>query len=359
MKKLIKVLILSNMGPSKTKPNSGRFILNQYLGLKKQANCEVGFFYLDQESKVGLAKVLRYPLFFCRFILNYILSRTKQDIIHVHFYFPNILLAVAYKLLRNWQVKIVVTFHGSDIYSYSPPNFIYRVCTHFIDKYIFVSEKLKHRFFKTVPCSVLSAGVSDIFYQKKFAENALLKKQFDIVFVGHLNKNKGIDRLEEILQRFPSKIRVAIVGCGDSSFIERVAKNNNVSISHFEHCTPEQLVTIYNESFLLINLSYKESFGLVMAEAMACGLPVVATETDGACAQVINSKNGFLLTNDENNVCSSAINVILQILNMPEKNYVNMSNSAINSAKPYRLSLITEQIFNIYAKLRVNNVNDE
>ena len=96
-----------------------------------------------------------------------------------------------------------------------------------------------------------------------------------------------------------------------------------------------------------------------MAEAMACGLPVVATETDGACAQVINSKNGFLLTNDENNVCSSAINVILQILDMPEKNYVNMSNSAINSAKPYRLSLITEQIFNIYAKLRVNNVNDE
>lgn len=353
MKKLIKILIISNMGPSKTKPNSGRFILNQYLGLKKQVNCEVGFFYLDQEPKVGLAKRLRYPLFFCRFIANYVFARNKQDIIHVHFYFPNILLAIAYKLLRNWQAKIVVTFHGSDIYAYSPANGIYKVCSHFVDKYIFVSEKLRQRFFKAVPCSVLSAGVNDIFYQQQDSQSIHQTKRFDVVFVGHLNKNKGIDRLEEILQRFPSKIRVAVVGFGDSSFIERVAKNNNVSISHFEHCTPEQLVTIYNESMLLINLSYNESFGLVMAEAMACGLPVIATETDGACAQVINNKNGFLIANDNTHVCSNAVETIQHILNMSDEEYARISDSAINSAKPYRLSSVTEQIFNIYAKLRV------
>lgn len=355
----VRVLLLSNMGPSKNKPNSGRFIFNQYVSLKQQAQCQVDFFYLDQEPKVGLAKRLRYPIFFCRFIAKYVFARNKQDIIHVHFYFPNILLAIAYKLLRNWQAKIVVTFHGSDIYAYLPANGIYKACSRFVDQYIFVSEKLRQRFFKTVPCSVLSAGVNDIFYQQQGSQSTHQTKRFDVVFVGHLDKNKGIDRLEEILQRFPSKIRVAIVGCGDSSFIERVVKNNNISISHFEHRTPEQLVTIYNESMLLINLSYNESFGLVMAEAMACGLPVIATETDGACAQVMNNKNGFLIANDSTHVCINAVEIIQHILNMSDEEYVRISDSAVNSAKPYRLSSVTEQILNIYAKLRVNNVNDE
>lgn len=354
----MRILLLSNMGPSENKPNSGRFIMNQYLSLKKYDECDVDFFYLEQITKTGLARVLRYPLFFIRFLLKYVFSFKKHDIIHVHFYFPTILLAIAYKFFRNWQVKIVVTFHGSDIYLYSPPRFIYKACTHFIDKYIFVSDKLKARFFKSVPCCVLSAGVSDIFYQKKAACD-FNNKQFDIVFVGHLDKNKGIQRLEEILRKFPCKIRVAIVGAGNDAFINRAKSNDNVSLSYFESCSPEQLITIYNASYVLINLSYNESFGLVMSEAMACGTLVVATQTDGACAQVVDGNNGFLIPNQDDLVCSSAINAIHHILNMSEKQYAKLSDYAVNSAEPYRLSSITEQIFNIYAKLRANNINDK
>ncbi|MGO2181138.1 MAG: glycosyltransferase family 4 protein [Pseudoalteromonas nigrifaciens] len=358
MKKAIRILLLSNMGPSESKPNSGRFIMNQYLNLKDNPLLKVDYFYLIQEKRSLFTRLTRYPLFFIRFFMRYICSFKKLDVIHVHFYFPNIILAIAYKLLRNWRVKIVVTFHGSDIYLYSPPSRIYKACTYFIDKYIFVSEKLKQRFFKPVKSSVLSAGVSDVFYQGKTLKH-LVDKNFDVVFVGHLDKNKGIERLERILINFPCKIRVAIVGAGDFDFINRLKVNKNVDVTHFTDRTPEQLVTIYNASYLLINLSYKESFGLVMSEAMACGIPVVATKTDGACAQIINNSNGFIVENNDDSVCSSAINCIQHILNMPEDNYMTLSKKATNSAQQYRLSLVTEQIFNMYTELRANNFNEK
>lgn len=355
MQKLIRVLFLSNMGPSISMPNSGRFVMNQYESLKAQPDLLLDYYYLTQEKTSLFARLFRYPVFFMRFVMRYVFSAQKQHIIHVHFYFPNILLAVAYKLFRNWKVKIVVTFHGSDIYLYTPPNFLYKFCTRFVDKYIFVSEKLKQRFFKPVESVVLSAGVNDVFYQQ-YTESK--SNKFDLVFVGHLDKNKGIKRVEEILINFPSKLRIAIVGTGDQSFIERVKDNENVSVTHFSSLTPDELVTIYNESQLLINLSYNESFGLVISEAMACGTPVLATKTDGACAQIINGVNGFLIENDDSSVCTATIKTIQHVMNLPKSDYKNMCEQAVKTAEQYRLSSVAKEITKIYKELRLSTVND-
>ena len=355
MQKITRVLFLSNMGPSVSMPNSGRFVMNQYESLKAQPDLLLDYYYLTQEKTSLFSRLFRYPVFFMRFIMRYVFSVKKQHIIHVHFYFPNILLAVAYKLFRNWKVKIVVTFHGSDIYLYTPPSFLYKSCTYFVDEYIFVSEKLKQRFFKHVESVVLSAGVNDVFYQQ-YTESK--SNKFDLVFVGHLDKNKGIKRVEEILINFPSKLRIAIVGTGDQSFIERVKDNENVSVTHFSSLTPDELVTIYNESQLLINLSYNESFGLVISEAMACGTPVLATKTDGACAQIINGVNGFLIENDDSSVCTATMKTIQHVMNLPKSDYKNMCEQAVKTAEQYRLSSVAKEITKIYKELRLSTVND-
>ena len=136
---MINLLLLSNMGPSKNKPHSGLFVYNQFIELKRNhsRSLNTNYFYLDQEEKSGLNKLLRYPLFFLRFLWCYVLSRKTQDIIHVHFYFPTIILAVAYKWLRNPRVKILVTYHGSDIYKYRKPNIVYRALSYFVLEHIF------------------------------------------------------------------------------------------------------------------------------------------------------------------------------------------------------------------------------
>lgn len=357
MQKLIRVLFLSNMGPSISMPNSGRFVMNQYESLKAQPDLLLDYYYLTQEKTSLFARLFRYPVFFMRFVMRYVFSAQKQHIIHVHFYFPNILLAIAYKFFRNWQVKIVVTFHGSDIYLYTPPSFLYKFCTRFVDKYIFVSTNLKERFFKPVKSTVLSAGVNDIFYQQQ-GKREYTNNKYDLVFVGHLDKNKGVKRLEEILINVPYTVRVAIVGAGECDFIERVEANKKVSITYFSSLTPEELVTIYNESQLLINLSYNESFGLVMSEAMACGTPVIATKTDGACAQIMNSVNGFLIANDDSSVCTDIIKSIHHVMDLPKSDYKDLSEHAVKSAQQYRLSSVTKEISIIYKELRLSAIND-
>lgn len=357
MSKLTRVLFLSNMGPSISKPNSGRFVMNQYESLKAQPDLLLDYYYLTQEKTSLFRRLFRYPVFFMRFVLRYVFSLQKQHIIHVHFYFPNVLLAIAYKCFRNWRVKIVVTFHGSDIYLYTPPSYLYKACTHFVDKYIFVSGKLKQRFFKPVKSTVLSAGVNDIFYQQQ-GQREYENNKFDLIFVGHLDQNKGIKRLEEILINFPDKVDIAIVGAGDCDFIERLKVNEKVCVKHFKSLTPDELVTIYNESQLLINLSYNESFGLVMSEAMACGTPVIATKTDGACAQITHGINGYLIENDDSSVCASTIKSIQHIMNMPKSDYRYMSEDAIKSAQQYRLSSVTKEISKIYKELRLSTIND-
>jgi glycosyltransferase involved in cell wall biosynthesis len=357
MQKITRVLFLSNMGPSVSMPNSGRFVMNQYKSLKAQPDLLLDYYYLTQEKTALFARLFRYPVFFMRFLMRYVFSAQKQHIIHVHFYFPNILLAIAYKFFRNWQVKIVVTFHGSDIYLYTPPSYLYKMCTRFVDKYIFVSEKLKKRFFKPVESVVLSAGVNDVFYQQQ-GHTKCIKNKYDFVFVGHLDINKGIERLEEILVSFPCQVRVAIVGAGECDFIERIKVNERVSITYFDSLTPTELVTIYNESQLLINLSYNESFGLVMSEAMACGTPVLATKTDGACAQITNGVNGFLIENDDGNVCTNTTRAIQHVMNLPKSDYKNMSEQAVKTAEQYRLSSVANEITKIYKELRLSKVND-
>jgi len=333
------------MGPSKEKPNSGRFVVNQFKTLKEQHDFDVELFYLNQNKKTGLAKALRYPLFFLRFIFYYVFSLKKLSVIHVHFYFPNIALAIFYKLCRNPKVKIVVTFHGSDIYSYSPPNFVYRMCSHLVNKYIFVSDSLKRKFYRATDAKVLSAGVLDLFYKPVTPRKA---KDYDLIFVGHLEKNKGIDRLVTLLNNTELTLNVVVIGTGA---YQPKPTRGNCTLSYLGAKSPEELFALYHRSRYLINLSRNESFGLVMTEAMACGVPVIATETDGAIEQIEQEKNGYIWENNDTWIDTNGEDRLKAIFSLSNESYTSLSSNAIKSAERFRLSQVCSQISNIYCQL--------
>lgn len=56
----------------------------------------------------------------------------------------------------------------------------------------------------------------------------------------------------------------------------------------------DQMTAVYNASDVLLSTSHSESFGLALAEAAACGLPIVSTNTGGQRYIVKNNKTGFL-----------------------------------------------------------------
>ncbi|WP_181901486.1 glycosyltransferase family 4 protein [Thalassotalea euphylliae] len=313
------------------------------------------YFYLDQEEKAGLAKLFRYPLFFVRFLWRYIFAIKTQNIIHVHFYFPTIILAAAYKWFRNPKVKILVTYHGSDIYKYMPPNAIYRLLSKCVDEHIFVSENLKQQFFTPIEGYVLSAGVSSCYYEQ---QTDVKHKSVDIMFVGRLDENKGSERLISLIKSTP-KLRFLVVGQGE--YFDELAGHQFNNVTLIANASPEQLKHYYHQSKFLLNLSMNESFGLVITEAMACGVPTIATETDGGKLQIKSGVNGFLLPNNEQWLATNLANFIeekLTLLNdgIDDKtdfyiDYQTLSSNARASAEPYKLANVVEELVRLYRSI--------
>ncbi|MDZ7901612.1 MAG: glycosyltransferase [Rheinheimera sp.] len=137
-----------------------------------------------------------------QFIWRYVLSFRRFDILHVHYYYPTIWLAWTYKLLRNPKAKIVVTCHGSDIYLYKPESKLYKFAASAVDFFVFTSESLREKFFdQNVQSMVLPAGIHPTFATSQ--QLSLPEKAIDVLFVGTLDHNKGVDRLLKLVAALP------------------------------------------------------------------------------------------------------------------------------------------------------------
>lgn len=338
------VLVLSNMAPSKQAPNAGIFVQNQVDILSQSdAIAHLKFIAIRSTKKGLIALLAKYGLLLWHVLSQAVFSRVRYDVVHVHYYYPTIWFAIVYKLLRNRKCKIVVTFHGSDIYSYEPAPALYRLAARFIDKAIFVSDGLRQNFFKTVDDSVtLSAGILPSFTAQS------LEKQYDLLMVGSVNQNKGFDRLEQILRQFDKPLRVLVIG--DGPYAERLKQwqFEQHQLAYLRTQSPAGLIEKYNQSRFLLSLSHNEAFGLVMTEAMACATPVLATATDGAKAQVVDGVNGFLI-DIEGDVIASACEVIDKALFALEpEQYHRIHQGAVAAAKLHMLPHISEQLLKHY-----------
>jgi glycosyltransferase involved in cell wall biosynthesis len=334
------------MGRSEGAPDSGGFVRRQMSAIQDISGDELVLSYFEMPAKSITANsaLKRYSGFLYSFAKQYIFSKKTYSILHVHFFFPTIVLAIAYKVFRNPKVKIVTTFHGNDIYYYKKFTWWYRWCFSFVDHSIFVTQKLKEQFFKQkLPHTILCAGMLPIFSSSKPKDSV---KKYDFIFVGTLDKNKGALRLKKLLAVIPDSYTVAIVGAGmyEEDFIT-LAKEKN--IDYFNFCTAQQLVDLYHQTKWLVNLSYNESFGLVITEALACGLPVLATKSDGSLSQVFDGVNGFIVAQDERLIS----NIVTILTNTTETSYNQLSEKARQGSEKFTLPYVAKEIKDIYIEV--------
>lgn len=331
----LKTLIISNMGPHPGNRALGRFVINQYNELKSRGN-DVSLCLMPEFAYLLRGSIYRYLMFsfYFLFFISKSLFKGKFGIIHVHFFYPTIFFALVYKFLFNRHAKIVVTFHGNDVYSFHPEAWLYKKMMKQVDYAIYVSkglEKLHLNF--NHEREVLSAGIKNCFYHMPE-----INKSYDFIFVGNLEEVKGIDRLLEFIDCFPN-YNFLIVGSG--SYKKRIL-NNGGRLKYIETCQPEELATLMNSSHCLLNLSRNESFGLVIAEALSCGISVIATATDGAREQLGNTKNAKVLKQSfKPQDISDSYNILMH----QTKCFTG------NSKLHYRLENVCERIEEIYSCL--------
>ena len=141
-----------------------------------------------------------------------------------------------------------------------------------------------------------------------------------LLYVGRVQPLKGPELLLESVARMGLNegLKVLIVG-GDVTGDEEVTKVRRLAgelgIDHlvsFEGTVPhKRLVHYYNAADLCVVPSFYESFGLVAAEAMACGTPVVATAVGGLPETVKDGLNGSLIRSRNPEALAEKISLLL------------------------------------------------
>ena len=114
------------------------------------------------------------------------------------------------------------------------------------------------------------------------------------------------------------------------------------------HEPTESIFDCYMESSILLLTSRFEPFGLVIPEAMSCGLPVVSFDCPYGPADIITDGiDGFLIKNRDMN---EFVKKVCLLIDNPELRKT-MGNAGIESSKRYATSVIMPKWKNIFEKL--------
>jgi glycosyltransferase involved in cell wall biosynthesis len=138
----------------------------------------------------------------------------------------------------------------------------------------------------------------DIF--KPAAHNIALNSSgepFSFVFVGTATRRKGFDLLIDSVERLLEEglpFRIVVAGVMDESLF--VGKKRVLqTIRHCGMIGHNELAAVLRNAHCLVLPSRFDSFGMVVPEAMACGLPVIVSDMVGAKQLVEDGRSGFVV----------------------------------------------------------------
>lgn len=246
------------------------------------------------------------PVNFNPVAVEEVLARENFDILHFH----NFILPSALQILLSpaaQKALAILTFHssmeGSRLYKDFPELFypVKKVIEWKIDGIIGVAPFILTKYFDDYqkPKIHIPNGVDLRQFQPRAAKNAQLAKDknIKILFLGRLDKRKGLIYLLQAFKQLTKKygnLSLVIVGDGPerSKCQEWILKNNLLNVTFAGMVDEKMTASYYRACDIYCSPAISgESFGIVLIEAMGCGLPVVAFANEGY-RQVLGSGFG-------------------------------------------------------------------
>lgn len=247
-------------------------------------------------------------------ILHREIKRNEYDVINGHTpvpYFADIAAMVAFKQ----NTPYIVTLHAANFVSTKPLlNVLSNIIGICIEPIIFriarsiitVSELIKYNYLRRFAhkVEIIPPGIDNNLYRiSPTGYNCYGKK---LLFIGSLSPSyewKGLrillDAMPIIVSKHPDAL-LTIIGDGPlKDEFSRICSINKIekNVVFRGRVSEEELIRIYQEStlYILPSTTDAEAFPLVLLEANACGVPVVASKIGGIPYYVKDGINGFLV----------------------------------------------------------------
>ena len=308
MKEKIKVLQLINS----MDPGGAENLLASQLPYFNYDEFEIyiGYLYGDGsllKNRKGNYKAIDFSknkkfTYFAPFRIFKFVIKNKIDIIHTHLIQASI-FGRFIGFIYN-KIPVITTRHyGEDLKEYRLINKIENFSEKYCTKLICVSNYVKDYVSKNIPIQesklrVIYNGIDLNYFHYHPVDQQ--NKYITIGAVSRLIPIKGIDTLIKcityIKERF-SNITFEIVGDGpERESIEKLIAKLGIdgTVKLLGRRNPDELLKIMSKWDIFVHTSYRESFGMVVIEAMALGKPIVASNIPALREILRDGENGYL-----------------------------------------------------------------
>lgn len=293
------------------------------------------------------------------------------DIVHAHTPFSMGLLGYYYSYIK--KVPFIYTFHTlypEYVKSYLwhgrviTPRLAEKITAVFsnrCDLNIAPSEKIRQLLKKygvVKPISVLPTGLDLKRFDQRLKKNKVRGKyrikpdEKVLLYVGRLGKEKNISLIVKSVQLLKDKglkVKLLIVGDGpDKASLQNLVKNLQLSheVIFTGYLRGQAVVASYQAADLFVFASKTDTQGLVMLEAAASGLPIVAVKDAAFTNVLINGQNGFAVSQDPKIFADKIIKILAD-----KKLYLKMSAYSSHLAREFTSQKQAQKLEKLYFDL--------
>ena len=284
---------------------------------------------------------------------------TSFDVIHAHTVFSAGF--AAYQLHRKYGTPYVVAVRNTDINTF----FKYMVhlrklgveimrnarCVVFLSP-AYMENTLK----RWIPAKyreeirkksrVIPNGIAPLFFENLSEGKSAPQETIKLIYVGEISSNKNpeltICAAEKLIESGKT-VSFKLIGQIKEEKYRGLLESKSF-VTHIDKLPQEEIVSHLRESHIFVMPSHNETFGLVYAEAMSQGLPVLYTKGQGFDGYFEQGSVGFSVSDTDENDAAEKIIAVTQ-------NYAQISKNCVESVLRFNWQDIAEEYVKLYASL--------
>lgn len=325
--KRVKVSYLTNMRPNKTEFKSA-LSKKKYIRVLLEGIKSIHILFIKHNRIKGVVEysnakyLISSRLYFTKLLNNYGRQNIKIISIEHNYEIADTYISKLNKYSKNINSLVCVSRQAAKIYS----------------------EKLLNLDITYIPNVV----------GKEYNSRSHLNNN-DLIYVGRLEPEKGVLDLIEITEKIKitiPDIKLDIYGEGSQlDMMKKLTKEKDLESNIIFHGfkAPEDLKKAYAKSSLFVLPSHKESFGIVILEAMSCGVPTIAfDEATGAKDIIENKIDGYIIKNRN---IDEMVEQTIKYLKSSKKEKESLQKKAIKKVNAYKENSISKEWYKLLERL--------